>query len=609
MTHPHGMPRRTALGVLVTGALAACGLSPDHTIRSGLDVNAPVDNRLDVVPVPPRSGDGPEAIIRGFLEAGEASGSGLDVARQYLTRECAEGWNPDINETIVHPSERESISITEAKGKEGSYEVTVPVVARIDQDARYLVAESTDSAAFEFGLTKVDGEWRIDRMQTSFGRVLSTRSTGRVYRQYHVHYPANASNVLVPDQRWVMEGQQATRLAQVQLGGVPDYLDKAVAPSTGAELALESVPVMEGVARVDLRAASVPSESNERERLVAQLVATLMQVPDVSEVALTLDGAPLSLPGLDGPLTSPEQLDYVSPTGLQDPLVLGRTKGRLVKVSETLAALTKRELRSARTRFRVAKKWSRLALRSDGSEAAGVTDKGFELVRWRSSSKDEPIVVPAFAANLTRPCYDNGSVLWVGGVGLGSEVGHRLFHINTRADLDDVEGSGPRYVPTPWLEANYVVAAVVSADGSRIAVISEVYPGQGSDLWVSGIVRESNGLPEGTSPDAVQAGADLIEMLDVVWVEPTTLAVIGRHDKQEHMSPYLVGVNGEVTALSWPPLGAARKKKDSEPVAVTTTDGADAIIVTSADGRLWQRLGDTGWTEIELISDVVTAGV
>src|SRR5699024_6695523 len=206
-----------------------------------------------------------------------------------------------------------------------------------------------------------------------------------------------------------------------------------------------------------------------------------------------------------------------------------------------------------------------LALRSDGSEAAGVTDKGFELVRWRSSSKDEPIVVPAFAANLTRPCYDNGSVLWVGGVGLGSEVGHRLFHINTRADLDDVEGSGPRYVPTPWLEANYVVAAVVSADGSRIAVISEVYPGQGSDLWVSGIVRESNGLPEGTSPDAVQAGADLIEMLDVVWVEPTTLAVIGRHDKQEHMSPYLVGVNGEVTALSWPPLGAARKKKDSEP--------------------------------------------
>src|SRR5699024_2137518 len=158
-------------------------------------------------------------------------------------------------------------------------------------------------------------------------------------------------------------------------------------------------------------------------------------------------------------------------------------------------------------------------------------------------------------------------------------------------------------------EANYVVAAVVSADGSRIAVISEVYPGQGSDLWVSGIVRESNGLPEGTSPDAVQAGADLIEMLDVVWVEPTTLAVIGRHDKQEHMSPYLVGVNGEVTALSWPPLGAARKKKDAEPVAVTTTDGADAIIVTSADGRLWQRLGDTGWTEIELISDVVTAGV
>ena len=60
---------------------------------------------------------------------------------------------------------------------------------------------------------------------------------------------------------------------------------------------------------------------------------------------------------------------------------------------------------------------------------------------------------------------------------------------------------------------------------------------------------------------------------------------------------------------SWPPLGAAGKKKDSEAVSVTTTDGADAIIVTSADGRLWQRLGDTGWTEVELISEVVTAGV
>ncbi len=613
MTEPRGLPRRAALGLITAGALSACGLRPDGTIRQGLDVDAS-GPRVDIVRPGPEEGQSPEEIIKGFLVAGEGSGSGLENARKYLTKTCSEGWNPDFNETIVWSDESGTMKITEREDRKGFYEVSVPVQARIDQDARYLVAPTNDGASFTFGLDQVGGEWRISYLQEGFGRVLTTAASRNLFAPYDVFYPnKSATSVLVPDQRYVVKAQAATRLTLAQLADVPDYLADAVVPSPDAELTLESVIVRDEVAHVDLKGSSVPNDAKQRERLAAQLVTTLTRIENVSLVEITVEGAPMSLEDVPaGPMDAGD-FQFTVVDWFKDPLVFGRVGTRLdTQLTRSLTSPGESDLRASQgqtagARYRIPEKWTRVGVRADGDEVAAVDKKGQDLVRWRRS-KEDPVKVPSFAANLTSPCYDNGGVLWVGGIGLGREVGQRLFHLNTRAAVGDPEGSVARHVDAAWLGADYVVAAALAPEGSRIAVISEEVPGTGSQLRVSGIVREVNGLPKSTSSEAVRCGADIVEMVDMVWVGSTTLAVIGRRDKERGMRPFLVDVNGEVKEVNWPPEGASRSRKKSSAERITSISKADGLIVTTADGRVWHQRGTMTWTEIEGLDAIVTAG-
>nr|WP_281366134.1 GerMN domain-containing protein [Janibacter cremeus] len=401
---------------------------------------------------------------------------------------------------------------------------------------------------------------------------------------------------MVVDQRWVTQDQMATRLTRAQLGSIPSYLREAVSSDIGARLAVDAVPVRSGVAIVDLESESVADDATARKRLAAQLVATLMSLPGVTEVAITLSGAPLDL-GVTAPLTSPEQLGFVDRTQTNEPTVLVRRGQKVVPADVRLTSVSAADVRQEESPFPpLEPQWRLLALRPDGKEMAAV-DAGREHLH-RVLDDGDYVHVGPFAAAMTRPCYDYGGVLWVGGSGLGREEGHRLWAINSTVDPTNQAESAPQHVPAQWLGARFVQAAVVSPEGSRIAVISEDEPGTGSILEVSGIARRANGLPTTTSPQGFRIGAELVEMLDAVWVGQSTLAVIGRRDKQKDMQPYLVEVGGPVRAMT--------ERKGA--VAITTTgDDQDVVIRTKKD-RMFQRAGGR-WQELKAIDGVVTAGV
>lgn len=593
MSEAHGVPRRSVLGLVAVGALTGCGLDTDSTVTPGLRIDGQPTEPLVRTPNGPRDGAEPKEVIRGFVHAGSTSGEGLEVTRTYLTEEQARAWIPD-SATVVYAGN--DPQITRLPYGKDTYRARVKVLATIDQVGRYSAAPPNLWENFDFTMTQVGGEWRIDDLEEGFGRLLQQEEVEGVFGDYFVHYPAIGWNVLVVDRRWFPLDQLATRIARAQTGGVPEYLADAVTSDTGARLAVDAVPVRNGVAEVDIDSTSISGDTAVRERLAAQFVASLMQVPEVSEVAITLSGSPLDV-GIDGPLTNKEQFGFTDRDQRGAPIVLGRRGSKVVSVGDRLASVTARTLRRSASRFAAIPTSSELVGQSpDGKELAAVDKEHRVLTRYRDDGS--VVEVSPFAAMMSRPCYDFGGVLWVGGLGLGREDGRRLWAINATVDPDDVREAAPESVAAPWLDERFVVAAVVSPEGSRIAVISEARRGTGSTLDIAGIARSSNGLPMKTSPEAFRVADDLVEMVDAVWVGESTLAVIGRRDKQLKVQPYLVQVGGRSIPMASRP----------DMAMVTTTGDHKDVVLTSAGGRVFQRSGGR-WQELKALTGVITAGV
>lgn len=594
MSAGRDLSRRGMLGLVAVGALAGCGLDTDSTVSPGLPVELPPGEPLLRTPTGPQAGATPDEIIRGFIHAGATSGEGLEVTRSFLTEACARAWIPDT-QTVIYTGTPTIAILDEA---ERSYRVSARVTARIDADGRYHVAPPYDGARFDVHLDKVGGEWRIDGLQNGFGRLLEEPEVGYIFgnEPYAVHYPAIGWNTLVADPRWFPQDQLATRLVRAQLGGIPEHLEDAVSSDTGAKLAVDAVPVRSGVAQVDLDEDSVSSDATVRKQLAAQLVATLVARREISEVVITLSGNAMDV-GVDEPLTTPEQFGFADRIQTSSPTVLARRGTKLVSAGrDRLASMTTRDMWRSTSKFEpIPESSRRLGLRPDGKEIAAVDRERRELARYRDDGS--VITASPFAASMTRPCYDYGGVLWIGGAGLGREAGHRLWAINATVDPEDLTEAAPKAVPCPWLDDRYVVAAVVSPEGSRIAVISEEERGTGSTLEVSGVVRRANGLPTKTSPHAFRIGADLVEMVDAVWVGEARLAVLGRRDKETQIQPYLVDVGGPVGAMTTRP---------GMSMVMTTGDHED-VVLTSPGGRVFQRAG-ARWQELKALTGVVTAG-
>lgn len=586
-----GVTRRGALQLALVGGLAGCGLSTDPTVRPGLDIDAPAEEGLTYVPPGPQDGDGPEETVRGFMRAGATTGAQLEVARSFLTTEAGQAWLPDA-QTVVYGGTTPKIRRI---GKD-RYQADIRVIARIDADSRYIVSPPYDGATFEFGLRRDGDGWLIDRLQDGFGRVLHKDAVGRMYRLYSVHYPAIGWNALVSDLRWIPQDQQTTRLTRAQLGRLPDYLRGAAQTDGRARLTVDAVPVVEGVAQVDLAPETVRPDATVRKQLAAQLVATLRQLPEVSEVSILLGGSALELPGIDAPLVEPEQLGFADPHASR-PQVLVRVGTRLLPVAgRQLSSVSVSDLDSGSAGFApVLRSWRRLALSPDAKEVAGVSGEATEIARWRADGTVHP--VPTFATDLTRPVYDYGGVLWVAGQGVGTQDGTSVWAINAAADIHDERASAPTGLATPWLEDRLVQSLAVSPEGSRIAVVS-VPPGGGSSiLEVAGVARSANGLPTSFSRSTLRVAARLVVIRDVVWVGSTTLAVIGREDKERALRPYLVEVGGEITRLP----------QQRGAVEVTSAGGKREIVLGDGKRRVWTRTG-ARWQLLSTIEGVVVAG-
>lgn len=579
--------RRPYAGCLVVMVLvlSACGgLSTSSAVHQGLDVSRVQENEVRVLVNPVAAGSSPEEVVTGFIRAAAANDDQYQVARSYLVPAQEATWRPDSSVLVF----TDDSSLTITRSGTSSVKAVAQVSGRIDGDGRYHELPPGSTVSVGFGLQRVGGEWRISKLPEGFGTWLSEADVSRLYDPFRIYFISAIERRLVPDVRWFPVGTGlATRLARTLLAGVPDYLRGALRSDIppGTRLAVDSVPIESGTAQVDLTSTRVSSDPTQRQGLAAQLLATVSQASGVARVALQLDGTDLQVPGAPSTgLVDLSALGFPTPADVVTKPVLRRGSTLVAVDPQQLGDPGNRPVTQQNGSWpQIPPGWAYLAISPSGGEVAAVSGDRTQLERWRGSTQ---LPVVTVGSELTRPVYDTTGVLWLGGVQGGVS---RLWAVNPSADPKSVQAR-PQPVSASWLEGRSVVSLRFAPEGQRVAVISTDHKGRDPRIDVAGVVRQPNGLPQALSTPITLAPS-LIMARDLVWVDDTTLAVLGRKLASQAIRPWFVPLGGPITAGPEIPGGMTITTVNAERGLVVTTDRGEVLIRV---GNRWQTIGSAG---------------
>lgn len=596
------MRRRLLVALIVAAAslLAGCGgLPTTGPVIEGRVLGDVVNEPVRVVAVGPAAGASQEAVVRGFLRAGEDADETHATGKSFLAPQSVDLWRWSNADVIVYDGD-----LALRQVDEDSVEVTAEVLARLTPDGRYVEQPPGVRERLVLGLAKVGGEWRIELPTSGFGLWLDNDQFNRLFANRFIYYVSPTGRTLVPDSRWFPNGPRlATTLARAQLSTLPPHLAGAVTTGVpaGTSLAVNAVPVSNGRAQVNLSSQALSADPAARAAMWAQLTKTLSQVATVGSVSLSVDNTPLELPGGVTSVGSPSELGYeVASQAPLDTALLRR--GDTIRrfdpryVPDTQAAKRPDLKPKDGDLRRIPDTWRNLALSADGRQVAAVSGDRNDLSIWRST--DPTRAVPPFATALIRPVYDQPGYLWIAGV---DDSGADRVYVLDAVSSDPK--ATPKAIATPWLKDRRITSLSMSADGTRLLLVTTDRNGIDEQVGLSGVVRASNGEPQSLIAPLRQAQS-LTRIQDVTWLDPTSYALLGQVKSGDPMRPWLAtigsGVDGtrrEVGRLNAVP-GA---------VTITSVGGPRGIIIVTSDNRVLARAG-SNWPPIEQGSDVLVPG-
>jgi len=544
--------RAAAMAAAVVAALAACVAIPTHgPVAEGVvKVNEPAP--VTLLGYSPEQDATPVEIVQGFLNASAAGLSrettadvnkDFSVAREYLSGEVRTTWNPN-EQVVVYPT-ASSPEVTELT--ESQVQVRVGVAARIDDRGVYEEGAPGSQQSLVFDLVRdSSGQWRISRLDN--GVVLSEPNFGLVFRTATVYFLSADSSYLVPETRWFPVRNLATSLVRALIDGPSPWLRDAVrtAVPDGVRLDKLAVPVDEdGTAVVALSGAAL-GDAEERRLMLAQLEATL-DVAQVNAVEVVAGGVPLAWEPADltrGSLTSDSALEV-----MQGDTLMTFRHGEL-EPAQGVGPLAGLDVTST-------------ARNEEGTVRVALSGRD-SLRRATSSGPGEELVG---AEGLTAPSVDRLGWVWTAAAGPDGSV------------LTAVRADGTQHaVRADWLAGRTVHELRVARDGTRVAVLST--GPDGFELGVAGVVRDRDGAPQQLG-EPLAVGATLTSASRVVWVDESTLGVLGKTAAATATTVYLAPLAGQTRPL--PALEGID--------ALAGGKGERLLYVTTSNGDLYVRSG------------------
>lgn len=550
---------RRLRGVLVAATLAlglaACAEIPTSgPIEEGDQVRASVDDPIiRLLPRPPASGLDPEALVSGFLAASASFEDDHAVARLYLTPTEAQRWDPE--EGVVIYDDGPGLAISR---QENRVDVEATEVSRIGVDGS-LSTRSGQRVTFRFRVERVGEEWRISKAPDLL--LLTQRDVDRTYRSYSVYFLAPDQDRLVPDPVFVPVGRSgpATSLVRSLLDGPTRWLAPSVTTAVplGTELVVDSIPVENGIALVDLSGAVLDATEGDRNRLSAQVVWTLTELPEVTGVRITVDGSPWQLP--DAPAVQSEQTwAEFDPNGLPESAAAVLVRGGVVRRVEGDGSVP---LSGPLGQGAVVARHP--ATSADGALVAALTDGGTRVVL------EERFVSAKLATvfegnNLAPPSMDAPGNLWL------------VDRANGGSTVHLVGRSGRlKRVAAPALRDRVVRSLRVALDGTRVAVVVRDARA-GRQLLLGRVVQNGRNV----SVQAFRPLEDsLLEVRDVTWMAADALAVLGR-DRGSVLQPFQITIAGGVDQLGGSSLQGIRD--------ITAAPGFP-LLAARAGAEIWEN--------------------
>jgi hypothetical protein len=478
------------LGFALVLALTGCASLPmAGPVRIGPDLEPTTDgDSFYYSPSSPFDGATQLEILNGFLAAGTGPQNDYAVAREYLSEAIRSKWNPNQEVLIQRSSPQVNLSADDTA------QLVIDVSAGVDADGKYQITPVGTKRVLEFSFVMENSQWRLS--QAPDATVLIRPVFDVVFSPYSVFFFDRQKRFLVPELRWFpTTAATGTRLANALLGGASSWLRPAVlsAIPNGTRLSIDAVTIENGVALVDLTARALVATRSDRSLMKAQLEQTLSQLPNVSQVAISIERARQEITDSDAETRqiAARSLVVLSDEGLE---LVSSTEEPFFQSGKPFFDLTQVD---------------EISLSRQSGWVATSTDSG--VLRTRADKPGAEVELIDSRTPIAGIGFDPQDYLWTMSRAAGSEI----FVTSPGLDLAVVQAT--------WLAGQSVRGFALSPGGSKIALLVQ---GSGQTrVLVSAIVRDQSGSPiELTEP--IQIANELTNPTAVSWIDQITVAAV-----------------------------------------------------------------------------------
>jgi hypothetical protein len=284
---------RALVAIVLVAAMSGCATLPvSGPVRIGPDLAQPSDDTsFYYSPSSPVDGATPTDILSGFLSAGTAPQNDYSIAREFLGESIRATWNPNQELLIQRATPRITVS------DNGTAIVEIEVSARIDANGRYETLPAGSRRVLEYEFAEEAGQVRLTSAPDVTMVIRPVFEV--VFKSYSVYFLDNSKKTLVPELRWFPSNPATgTKLVNALLAGPSDWLAESVVSAipSGTVLSLDAVTVQREVALVDLSARALVAGLSDRSLIKAQLVATLSQLPTITQVSVSIERSAQDIP-------------------------------------------------------------------------------------------------------------------------------------------------------------------------------------------------------------------------------------------------------------------------------------------------------------------------
>lgn len=562
----------TTLAVLM---VSACAVIPSSgPVTKAGDDRGLGESTVRYSPARPTPGASPEQIVSGYLDAMLAFPVSSRTAGAFLTSEAAASWSPASGVRVYSDSDILGPGTSEQGRNNPRSDLRSPVAvrlgflesARLDRQGHYV--PQGGRAAITYRLERVDGEWRIANPQV--GVLVNQKFFEDYFRPFNLFNFDLPGKRLVPDPVYLVVGDQLATSLVTSLSAGSRSVD-LVASRTyvpGLRDLRPSVPVSsDGVADVEFTEDFSDLSGSARDRLSAQIVWTLRQVPGIDAVqvvggttSLTVNGSevqPISSWGGYGPNAARGHA-----YGVVDDKVVQIYEG----VAQTLSGAWGRDAHGA------------IFVGVSGAGVAGVMPQRDEV---RITNRNGAQVREVGGTGFVPPWWDSGGTLWL----VDRDAAGTRVRAMVDGDIRSLDAGG--------LADTDVQTFAISPDDARYAVSSST---SGGRIYVGQVLRDAKDKLLGLGPPT-QVRTSAVGPAAATWSSITGLGLLADTDSGRQV--FTTQIDGSSTADIASAGRAMLPDVDAQTLAIGAGEIPD-LYVSDARKRLWYLPANGSWRQVTI---------